>query len=82
MDGGAWWATVHGVTESRTRLSDFMSNKLDKGKLNQQCWVLMFPFTLNLSHSLLTWEWLITDDSLLHHFREKLLVTSELAVEP
>ena len=25
MDGGAWWATVHGVTESRTRLSDFTS---------------------------------------------------------
>ena len=23
MDGGAWWATVHGVTKSRTRLSDF-----------------------------------------------------------
>ena len=23
MDGGAWWATVHGVTMSRTRLSDF-----------------------------------------------------------
>ena len=23
MDGGAWWATVHGVTRSRTRLSDF-----------------------------------------------------------
>ena len=22
MDGGAWWATVHGVTESHTRLSD------------------------------------------------------------
>ena len=22
-DGGAWWAAVHGVTESRTRLSDF-----------------------------------------------------------
>ena len=21
--GGAWWATVHGVTKSRTRLSDF-----------------------------------------------------------
>ena len=20
MDGGAWWATVHGVTQSRTRL--------------------------------------------------------------
>ena len=23
MDGGAWWATVHGVAESQTRLSDF-----------------------------------------------------------
>ena len=23
MDGGAWWATVHGVSRSRTRLSDF-----------------------------------------------------------
>ena len=22
MDRGTWWATVHGVTESRTRLSD------------------------------------------------------------
>ena len=23
MGGGAWWATVHGVAKSRTRLSDF-----------------------------------------------------------
>ena len=23
MDGGAWWATVHGVSKSRTRLSNF-----------------------------------------------------------
>ena len=23
MDGGAWWAAVHGVTKSRTLLSDF-----------------------------------------------------------
>ena len=23
MNGGAWWAAVHGVTRSRTRLSDF-----------------------------------------------------------
>ena len=22
MDRGAWWATVHGVTKSQTRLSD------------------------------------------------------------
>ena len=24
-DGGAWWATVHGVAKSQTRLSDFTS---------------------------------------------------------
>ena len=23
MDGGAWWAAVHGVARSRIRLSDF-----------------------------------------------------------
>ena len=23
MDGGAWWAAVHGVTKSRRQLSDF-----------------------------------------------------------
>ena len=25
MDGGAWWAAVHGVTKSRTQLRDFTS---------------------------------------------------------
>ena len=24
MDGGAWWAAVHGVAKSRTRLTDFI----------------------------------------------------------
>ena len=24
MDGGVWWATVHGVAKSRARLSDFV----------------------------------------------------------
>ena len=28
MDNGAWWATVHGVTKSWTRLSDFNSTTL------------------------------------------------------
>ena len=28
MDGGAWWATVHGVAKSWTRLSDFTSLSL------------------------------------------------------
>ena len=26
MDGGAWWAAVHGVAKSRARLSDFTFN--------------------------------------------------------
>ena len=26
MDGGAWWARVHGVSKSRTRLSNFMNS--------------------------------------------------------
>ena len=26
MDRGAWWAAVHGVTKSQTRLSDFTFN--------------------------------------------------------
>ena len=26
MDGGAWWATVHRVTKSRTQLSNFTQN--------------------------------------------------------
>ena len=25
MDGGAWWATVHGIAKSRTQLNDFTS---------------------------------------------------------
>ena len=28
MDGGAWWAAVHGVAKSRTRLSDFFDFSL------------------------------------------------------
>ena len=23
MEGGAWWAAVHGITKSRTQLNDF-----------------------------------------------------------
>ena len=32
MDGGAWWAAVHGVAKSRTQLSDFTFtfNELEK----------------------------------------------------
>ena len=29
MEGGAWWATVHGVAKSRTGLNDFTFTFLD-----------------------------------------------------
>ena len=32
MDGGAWWATVHGVTKSQTQLSNFTFTKYLKKK--------------------------------------------------
>ena len=32
MDGGTWWATVHGVAKSRTRLSDLnLTSRLSMG---------------------------------------------------
>ena len=36
MDGEAWWATVHGVAKSQTRLSDFTFTFLLVG--NSQEW--------------------------------------------
>ena len=34
MDGGAWWATVQGVTKSQTKLSDFTSITHGEGNGN------------------------------------------------
>ena len=31
MYGGAWWATVHGITKSQTQLSDFMTQQRNYG---------------------------------------------------
>ena len=31
MDGGAWWATVHGVAQSRTRLKQLSSSSSSSG---------------------------------------------------
>ena len=39
MDGGAWWATVHGFSKSQTRLSDFTSLHLPslENQMNRIC---------------------------------------------
>ena len=41
MDRGAWWATVHGVAKSRTRLSDFTSLHFNKHLHSLSCKVLL-----------------------------------------
>ena len=40
MDRGAWWATVYGVTESQTRLSDctFTQSKGGSGQTERVGW--------------------------------------------
>ena len=46
MDGGAWWAAVHGVAEGWTRLSDFHFSLSCIGKGNGnplQCSCLEIP---------------------------------------
>ena len=49
MDGGAWWAAVHGVAKSRTRLSDFT-------------FTFHFPALAGAFFtSIVTWEALITN---------------------
>ena len=46
MDGGAWWAAVHGVAQSRTRL-----NRLSA---HAHLFILLFTsFTFGLARSLL-----------------------------
>ena len=42
MDGGAWWAVVYRVTQSRTRLSDFTFT-FHFHALEKEMVVLFFP---------------------------------------
>ena len=55
MDREAWWATVHGVAKSRTRLSDFTSLRRQYATLNihwkDWCW----SWSFNIFGRLLEW---------------------------
>ena len=48
MDGGAWWATVHGVTKSQTRLSDFTTTQ------QLRCFLHL---TIRIRYFLLNWTY-------------------------
>ena len=50
MDGGAWWATVHGVVKSQTRLSDFTFTSLSSGSKCRLVSWLQSPFPVILKH--------------------------------
>ena len=49
MDGRAWWATVHGVSKSRTRLSNFTLLLVAGILRGRQKWSLL--------PSLASWDW-------------------------
>ena len=43
MDGGAWWATAHRVTKSRTRLSDFTFHRKPAAIFNSEKFTTFLP---------------------------------------
>ena len=44
MDGGAWWAAIHGVARSRTRLKRLSSSSSSISEENMERSVLLFNF--------------------------------------
>ena len=49
MDGGAWWATVHGLAKSRTQLSDFQFRPVHS---RSRVWLFATPWTAPCQASL------------------------------
>ena len=47
VDGGAWWATFHGVAKSQTRLSDWTATEIpERWTQLLRCWPAVFPLCL------------------------------------
>ena len=70
MDRGAWWAAVHGVAKSRTRLSDFISKDFhggsdgkvsvyNEGDLGFDPWVAKIPLEKEMAIHSSTIAWKI-----------------------
>ena len=61
MDRGAWWATVHGVTKSRTRLNNFSFTF----PLGIHIWKLIILFSwLSAAMTNRRWEWYREDSNI------------------
>ena len=48
MDGGAWWAAVYGVAQSRTQLKRLSSSMLSEISQTEKDKYCMIPLTLNI----------------------------------
>ena len=48
-DGGAWWAAVYGVAQSRTRLKRLSSSSSSREEQSQDFILLLLLFVLSLS---------------------------------
>ena len=52
MDGGTWWATVHGVAKSQKRLSDFTKHVRARSTSSNVSWILdMIKFCPQLQYA-------------------------------
>ena len=68
MDGGAWWATVHGVATSRTQLSDFtftFTFTIQRYYIITGCILHAMHFTA-VTHLFCNWKFVLLN--LLHQF--------------
>ena len=45
-DGGAWWAAVYGVAQSRTRLKQLSSSSSSVCQLLSRVWLFVIPWTV------------------------------------
>ena len=92
VDGGPWWAAVHGVAESRTRLSDWATSLSCIGEGNGnplQCSCLENPrdsgawwvAICGVAQSQTRLKWLSSSSSVPTYVRWRVLLSSSLVTE-
>ena len=54
-DGGAWWAAIYGVTQSRTRLKWLSNSRGTRDQIANICWIIEKARESQKKHLLLYW---------------------------
>ena len=62
MDGGAWWATVHGVSKSLTRLSNFTFFLSSEEQIFEEIHLFPPPSHFSFLHGY--WRWSLSRQDL------------------